>query len=87
MLPAAGDFGIAKQLLEAGAQAHTMVGTPYYMAPELLQVGLLLQTDVATLRGPPECCVSMTGSQCLQLSSVLGALAAHTGDCLRAACL
>jgi serine/threonine protein kinase len=41
MLSAAGDFGIAKQLLEAGAQAHTMVGTPYYMAPELLQVGLL----------------------------------------------
>jgi serine/threonine protein kinase len=41
LLPAAGDFGIAKQLLEAGAQAHTMVGTPYYMAPELLQVGLL----------------------------------------------
>lgn len=37
---AAGDFGIAKQLLEVGAQAHTMVGTPYYMAPELLQVGL-----------------------------------------------
>jgi serine/threonine protein kinase len=41
LLPAAGDFGIAKQLLDAGAQAHTMVGTPYYMAPELLQVGLL----------------------------------------------
>ena len=35
-----GDFGIAKQLLEAGAQAHTMVGTPYYMAPELLQARL-----------------------------------------------
>ncbi len=33
-----GDFGIAKQLAEAGAHAHTMVGTPYYMSPELLQV-------------------------------------------------
>lgn len=32
-----GDFGIARLLDNTRDKAHTMVGTPYYLAPELLE--------------------------------------------------
>lgn len=32
-----GDFGIARLLDNTRAKVHTMVGTPYYLAPELLE--------------------------------------------------
>ena len=33
-----GDFGISKLLASEQSAAQTMVGTPYYMSPEILQV-------------------------------------------------
>ena len=33
-----GDFGVARALSGDAACAHTLVGTPYYLAPELVQV-------------------------------------------------
>ena len=33
-----GDFGISKVLDGEAAAARTMVGTPYYMSPEILKV-------------------------------------------------
>ena len=39
-----GDFGISKLLAAHESAAQTMVGTPYYMSPEILQaIPLLLQ--------------------------------------------
>ncbi|KAJ9436062.1 putative serine/threonine-protein kinase nek3, partial [Diplonema papillatum] len=32
-----GDFGIARELNNTFDQAHTFVGTPYYLSPELVQ--------------------------------------------------
>lgn len=32
-----GDFGVARVLDQTQAQAHTQVGTPYYIAPEILK--------------------------------------------------
>ena len=32
-----GDFGISKLLASKQSAAQTMVGTPYYMSPEILQ--------------------------------------------------
>ena len=32
-----GDFGIARELANTLDQAHTFVGTPYYLSPELVQ--------------------------------------------------
>lgn len=32
-----GDFGIAKVLEHTKAKAKTIVGTPYYLAPELVE--------------------------------------------------
>eukprot|EP01061_Rhynchopus_euleeides_P025413 TRINITY_DN4107_c0_g1_i1.p2 TRINITY_DN4107_c0_g1~~TRINITY_DN4107_c0_g1_i1.p2 ORF type:complete len:231 (+),score=76.68 TRINITY_DN4107_c0_g1_i1:406-1098(+) len=32
-----GDFGIARELTNTFDQAHTFVGTPYYLSPELVQ--------------------------------------------------
>lgn len=34
-----GDFGISKALGDNQNVARTMVGTPYYMSPEILKVG------------------------------------------------
>ncbi len=35
--PAAGDFGISKLLTTATLHAKTFLGTPHYIAPELMQ--------------------------------------------------
>jgi NIMA (never in mitosis gene a)-related kinase len=32
-----GDFGIARVLAHTKAQAKTMVGTPYYISPEIVE--------------------------------------------------
>ena len=32
-----GDLGIARELSRDSACAHTMVGTPYYLSPELCE--------------------------------------------------
>ena len=32
-----GDLGVAKVLANTAAFAHTMVGTPYYLSPELCE--------------------------------------------------
>lgn len=34
-----GDFGISKVLTPNARAARTMIGTPYYMSPEILKVG------------------------------------------------
>ena len=36
-----GDFGISKALGDNQNVARTMVGTPYYMSPEILKVSIL----------------------------------------------
>ncbi len=36
-----GDFGISKLLAAEQTAAQTMVGTPYYMSPEILQARLM----------------------------------------------
>jgi serine/threonine protein kinase len=36
-----GDFGISKVLTPNARAARTMIGTPYYMSPEILKVMLL----------------------------------------------
>jgi NIMA (never in mitosis gene a)-related kinase 1/4/5 len=33
-----GDFGIARNLTGSMDLAHTIIGTPYYMSPEIMQV-------------------------------------------------
>ena len=43
-----GDFGISKLLGQDDSTAGTMVGTPYYMSPEILKVRLP-QCNPATL--------------------------------------
>lgn len=45
-----GDFGISKALGENQQAARTMVGTPYYMSPEILKVGR--QTPAMSSRLP-----------------------------------
>jgi serine/threonine protein kinase len=33
----AGDFGIAQEISESGTQRKTVIGTPFYLAPEVIQ--------------------------------------------------
>lgn len=49
-LPKITDFGIAAMLRSQSAQAHELVGTPRYMAPEYIRQGKVMkQTDVFAL--------------------------------------
>lgn len=36
------DFGVATKLNEADVNTHSVVGTPYWMAPEVLVLSLFL---------------------------------------------
>ena len=44
-----GDFGISKALGDNQNVARTMVGTPYYMSPEILKVGTLPHVFMPTI--------------------------------------
>lgn len=42
-----GDFGISKMLTTGGKNANTVVGTPYYISPEMVSYPLMvLVTDI-----------------------------------------
>ena len=66
-----GDFGISKALGDNQNVARTMVGTPYYMSPEILKVQLLCNAIVR--RQLTSCC-----SPC---SAALALFAAQHGIC------
>ena len=44
-----GDFGISKLLAAHESAAQTMVGTPYYMSPEILQASPLSQSVTVSI--------------------------------------
>lgn len=51
-----GDFGISKALGDNQNVARTMVGTPYYMSPEILKVSCLrCHTASGDLATDPSC--------------------------------
>jgi serine/threonine protein kinase len=41
-----GDFGIAKVLNATNQQANTVLGTPYYISPEIVRHRLIKHTDL-----------------------------------------
>ena len=43
------DFGLAKQIIKKGQQMHTIAGTPYFIAPEVLHGKYGKECDIWSL--------------------------------------
>lgn len=69
-----GDFGISKVLTPEARAARTMIGTPYYMSPEILKAGI----DVLNAPSPAMKPISLQHSPCQYSFTALKEHSSHT---------